>query len=99
MRALFCTILFSVLMCRLASGVSSSSAPDPALQAGECVLIQFVDHSAPDIYERKGNDGHIVLPMIGQIRVADLSTRQATGAIMKAYQTVGHPAKLSVARC
>jgi protein involved in polysaccharide export with SLBB domain len=99
MRALVCTILFLALMCRLASGVSSSSAPDPALRFGECLLVHFVDHSYYDAYEKIDPDGHIVLPMIGQIRVAGLSTRQATRAIMKAYQAVGHPAKVSVARC
>ncbi|MGP8020689.1 MAG: polysaccharide biosynthesis/export family protein [Limisphaerales bacterium] len=86
-------------MCDSVSGVSSSSVTDPGLRLGECVLIHFVDHSGPDIYQTIDTDGHIVLPIIRQVRVAGLTTRLATRAIMKAYQGVGHPRKVSVVRC
>jgi len=99
MRDLIFTILFVAFMCDSVSGVSSSSVTDPALRLGECVLIHFVDHSGPDIYETIDEDSHIVLPIIGQVRVAGLTTRQATRAIMKAYQAVGHPRRVSVVRC
>ena len=99
MRALVSTILFLAAICSCGSRPSTPTVAEPALQSGECLLVHFIDHSYYDCYETIKPDGHIVLPLTGQVRVAGLTIQQATQSIMAAYKAVGHPTKVSVVIC
>jgi len=73
MRALLVTFAISLLMLSQAG----AKPEDYRLGAGDLVKISVFDHDELGIDARVGQSGNITFPLIGQVQVAGLSTRDA----------------------
>ena len=98
MRAPFYPLVLA-LLCSCASHHASKSLDAPALQIGDCLLIQFTHRPDLEYRQTVKQDGSISLPLIGELVVANMTLRQVGKLIKARYIDFPPDADILVTLC
>lgn len=90
-RAGLCTLLCAILLCSQALGVAT--AREYTLEAGDVIRVTVYDNADLTTTARINQAGKINFPLIGEVKVADLSPEQAAARVAMELRRGGFIAK------